>query len=100
MREWQGVLETLKKNKNPLYDLYKDASPEVTDKIIFYFQEEEAQQKAQKKWPKLQKHLPPHWQSKRIACVVGNAPSILSQGCRMGKNRGGCKKRVRVPCKP
>ncbi|AMW30294.1 MULTISPECIES: RAMP superfamily CRISPR-associated protein [Limnospira] len=92
MREWQGVLETLKKNKNPLYDLYKDASPEVTDKIIFYFQEEEAQQKAQKKWPKLQKHLPPHWQSKRIACVVGNAPSHTLPGLSNGKKPRGMQK--------
>lgn len=73
--EWDRVLEQLKKNKNPLYDLYKDGIPDVGDQITFYFPTEETQKPAQKKWPKLQKFLPSHWQKKRIKCVVGKAPS-------------------------
>ncbi|MEM9543637.1 MAG: RAMP superfamily CRISPR-associated protein [Cyanobacteria bacterium P01_E01_bin.42] len=71
MKEWQQVLDKLKKNKNPLYDLYKDGIPEVGKEILFSFPTEEAKQAAQKKWQKLQKQLPPLWQGKRITYTVG-----------------------------
>ena len=71
MREWQNVLDTLKKNKNPLFELYKDSQLKVeTDKLIFTFQEEEAKKKAEKKRQKLQNQLPLVWQNKRIEYVV------------------------------
>jgi len=86
MKEWQDVLDQLNKNKNPLYDLYKDATPDIGgDNITFYFREEEPKKAAQKKWQKLKKYLPPHWQQKRIGYAVGNSPSATLSVSAKGK---------------
>ncbi|GCL55729.1 Cmr6 family CRISPR-associated RAMP protein [Microcystis aeruginosa NIES-3806] len=44
-QEWQKFLEKLQKNKNPLYDLYKDSQLEIGTEITIYFSDEEAKKK-------------------------------------------------------
>ena len=69
--EWQKLLQKLQKNKNPLYDLYKDGQLEISTELTFYFSEEETKNKAKAKWPKLQAKFPAHWKNKKINFEVG-----------------------------
>lgn len=74
-RDWEAVLKKLKRDKNPLYNLYKDSQLIAGDKLTFYFSTEEQKQKAREKRPKLQQKLPLHWKNKRIDFVVRTPPA-------------------------
>ncbi|MFN7865048.1 MAG: RAMP superfamily CRISPR-associated protein [bacterium] len=78
-QEWQKFLGKLQKDKNPLYDLYKDSQLEIGTEITIYFSDEEAKKKASAKWQKLQAKFPPHWKNQKINFKVGQlAPSSIT----------------------
>jgi CRISPR-associated protein Cmr6 len=75
IHNWQEVLEKLKRDRNPLYDLYKDSQLIFGDELTLYFSTEEQKKKASEKRPKLQHKLPLHWQNKKLNLVVGTPPA-------------------------
>jgi len=82
-QEWQKFLGKLQKDKNPLYDLYKDSQLEIGTEITIYFSDEEAKTKASAKWQKLQAKFPPHWKNQKINFKVGQlAPSSITATTR------------------
>lgn len=79
-QSWQAVLEKLKKDKNPLYELLKDSGiDEDGDNLKLYVPNEDNKKLAQGKIPKIQAKLPIHWQKKRLSIVVGELPVQIQQ---------------------
>jgi CRISPR-associated protein Cmr6 len=79
-QEWQAVLEKLKKDKNPLYELLQDSGiAEDGDNLKLYIPSEDNKKLAQGKIPKIQAKFPAHWPKKRLNIVVGEPPIKMSQ---------------------
>ncbi|MHC5861740.1 hypothetical protein [Nostoc sp.] len=73
--QWQAILEKLKKDKNPLYELLKDSGlDEDGDNLKLYIPNEDNKKLAQAKIPKIKVKLPSDWQNKRLNIVVGEPP--------------------------
>ncbi|MHC5771976.1 MAG: RAMP superfamily CRISPR-associated protein, partial [Nostoc sp.] len=74
-QQWQAILEKLKKDKNPLYELLKDSGlDEDGDNLKLYITNEDKKKLAQAKIPKIKAKLPSDWQNKRLNIVVGELP--------------------------
>ncbi|MBD2247399.1 RAMP superfamily CRISPR-associated protein [Nostoc sp. FACHB-888] len=79
-QQWQAILEKLKKDKNPLYELLKDSGiDEDGDYLKLYIPNEDNKKLAQGKIPKIQAKLPIGWQKKRLNIVVGEPPVQIQQ---------------------
>jgi CRISPR-associated protein Cmr6 len=79
-QEWQTVIEKLKKNKNPLYELLKDSGlDEDGDNLKLYIPNEDNKKLAQGKIPKIQAQLPVHWKKRRLNIELGEPPGKGSQ---------------------
>lgn len=73
---WLEIVDKLKKDKNPLYELLKDTQlREAGDNLNLYIASEEKRKETQGKIPKIQAKMPLHWQNKRLNLVVGLPPT-------------------------